>query len=176
MKQIKKIIKLGTLILIISCSNNSGQKAMLKFGDVSKGYTDKKFKSTAPDYRIVCEGLNLEAECQDCKKKVWAKIDIDDRYKGKKVYDYKKGYIVENGFNIGLLVGDCYCSNCSTQIEPENVQRLGFHKCKYFIYGRKLKESKKTKIDGVTLTEDGFRHFDIGKLIWWGSIEVAVWK
>ena len=176
MKRIINTIKLGSLLFILNCSNNSGQKEMLRFGDVSKGYTDKELVNTAPVYRRISDGLNLEADCQNCYKKVWAKIDVENRYKGKKVYSKKKGNIVENGFNIGLIIGDCYCSNCNEVIKPENVNRLGFHKCKYFIYGRKHKENNKVKVEGEILTENEFRHFNVGNIIEWASMEVAVWK
>lgn len=89
------------------------------------------FGATAPEYRRIASGLNLEGKCSNpnciaCDKLCWANI----------------GFSPKEGFQIGKLLFSVRCPICSEKINPTSIVSCGFYKCSYVFNGGDLKTGK----------------------------------
>jgi hypothetical protein len=108
------------------------QKAL---GSVSFGFNklEKKekisFSPQAPNYRIVCRGLNLEGKCTN-----------------KVCEAFNKNVIVPKGlgeFHIAEELDQSQCPACDENILFKNIRNLGFWNCKFKIVGKQLSPEEK---------------------------------
>ena len=120
MKQIKKLIKLGILLLIIGCSNNIIQRRMLKFID----WTDIKLSNKNLDYREMSEELIFETNRR--KQKI----------------NYEKNDSIQifvKGLNNKTIVLDCNINDTVDSIKYQIQDVEGLNPKDFFIiYSNKI--------------------------------------
>lgn len=89
----------------------------------------RTFSKSAPDWRIVDNGLNIEGKCQ-----------TDKCLANKKFVWIQKGY---GDFDIGDQIYEgLQCPSCKKNVQDEPLN-FGFLNCHYEILGQRLKPSKK---------------------------------
>ena len=105
-----------------------------------------KFSKTAPEWRYVCEGLNLFGKCAYNKCKAFKKEVI-----------YKVG--INTKFDFNKQKKEIKCPICKKNFIP---QTLGFWKCEYQIKGEKFKDGDYSEviINGKETKDDDFEYFD----------------
>jgi len=119
----------------------------MMFTDTSKNKTREiKFSKEAPSYCVVDKGINIFGICNFKKCKAYKK-DVVVNVKKKKLDLIKER-------------DELFCPECEATITPKTV---GFHLCKFQIYGKKLEngkeESFRNKEDEAN-NKDGFKYFD----------------
>ena len=127
-----------------------GGRFSINFTDVSKNiYEEHYFSETAPDYRIVSEGINVYGIC-----------------KGKKCKVYNEEVIcpLENKkfFNLLEEKEDLECPICGSLIIPKT---LGFFSCEYRIKGKKCENDTITPFElrDKASNKDSIRYFNPDK-------------
>jgi ubiquitin len=128
--------KESTLHLVLKLSGGG-----YLFADVSsdKHLHVKQWSKTAPDWRIACNGLNLEGRCQNTACVAYNNMVI-----------YKAGFGVTNVCRV-----QCKCPICETQFVPTTC---GFSKCDWLCDGLK---SNGTPVSLVWKTAgDAYHYFD----------------
>ena len=130
--------------ILQTCSESGGGGFGLNTVDVSKNNTRIiEFDKNAPFYRVVGEGLSIQAICgNDCEAKdhiVYCQIGF--------VRDY----------DILQHLSEIKCPACKKEVYPKN---FGFLRCNYEIYYEKWENNKKEtgKVSGYA--EDEFKVFD----------------
>ena len=130
--------------ILQTCSESGGGGFGLNTVDVSKNNTRIiEFDNNAPFYRIVGEGLSIQAICgNDCEAKdqiVYCLLGC--------VRDY----------DILQHLSEIKCPACKKEVYPKN---FGFLRCNYEIYYEKWENNKKEtgKVSGYA--EDEFKVFD----------------
>ena len=117
------------------------------FTDVSKNKTREiKFSKNAPSYRKASKGINIFGicNCKNCKA-------------------YKKEVVViinKKKFDLIKERDDLFCPECGANIIPKTV---GFHLCKYKIYGKKIEEDKIVPFDNdidEANNKDSLKYFE----------------
>ena len=100
--------------------------ALFKFRNITdnseENRTKRGFVDTAPDFRTIVRGLNLEARCKTptCKafkKLVWVNFGF------------------KNEFNVGKMIHKCKCPSCD-QV-TEEATNVGYFKTKIKVEGKK---------------------------------------
>ena len=119
--------KQNSIIRVIKCKAILGGDLPINFTDLSKNIREEiYFSENAPDYRLVCKGINIEGIC-----------------KSKKCEAFKEKVIVplENKEKFDLIEerDDLACPICENLIVPKTVL---FHLCKYKIKGKKIENDK----------------------------------
>jgi len=127
------------------CITGCGYSMM--FTDTSKNKTREiKFSKEAPSYCVVDKGINIFGICNFKKCKAYKK-EVVVNVKKKKLDLIKER-------------DELFCPECEATIIPKTV---GFHLCKFQIYGKKLEngkeESFRNKEDEAN-NKDGFKYFD----------------
>ena len=137
------IKKTCTLVEVAICEGGGGFG--LNTVDVYKNNTRiVEFDKNAPNYRIVGEGLSVQAKCGNelCK----AYNDI--------VYCYL-GFVRD--FNLINELSKILCPSCRNEVYPKN---FGFLKCEYKIYYEKWENNKKKIGEVKGKAENKFKLFD----------------
>lgn len=99
--------------------------------DVSKNNTKiLEFDPSAPSYRTVQDGLNIQAECSNERCEAYNKI----------VY-CRIGFVNNYDILANLEKGNIKCPACYNEVYPKNY---GFLRCKYKIDFTKWENNKKT--------------------------------
>ena len=122
-----------------------------KFADLRKDPTFKNFSNSAPSYRTLCKGLNLEGTCHGCGKNVWIQKGIGN-------FDIKPE-----------LVGN-KCPNCGTTLKPKNIKKAGMYSCSYTSSGVD-DEGDGFKKDHTTKNNYAFDYYS-GNLINWMWLKI----
>ena len=103
-----------------------GGSTSIAFTDVSKNRIKEiKFREGAPSYRRVDKGINIFGKCNF-----------------KKCNAYKEEVVVmieEKKFDLIKQKDELYCPECEAPINPKTV---GFHLCKFKIYGKKVENGQ----------------------------------
>lgn len=141
----------GLIIMEKNNSRNYGVEGKTKiFTDVTKGSVQRGFSKTAPYYRHVGRGLNIYGICRSkgCE------------LRGKHVI-VMKGKCKIDMVNYENLEIELPCPNpkCGNDIRPITV---GFYRCKFTIYGKKIENNKVEKfgpIKGVADNMNGSTYF-----------------
>ena len=154
-----KILKENQTLSQIRAKNNStitvveegsvigGFGGFIKFTDVSKNnFKDRTFSSSAPDYRTICQGINIYGICKGYGCQV----------KGKEVICPLKNI---KRFDLIEECDSLLCPECKNIITPKTV---GFYLCRYKMSGEKLENKKFVpfEINGVADDENSYRKFD----------------
>ena len=110
-----------------------------------KNQEEISFSSTAPAWRTLCRGLNLEGtcvngSCEACNKKVWI----------------QKGF---GTFSMEEEVCESVCPMCAKEVK--GIKECGFFYCKYRIKGRKVDDTQVNITDSHN-EKTGFRKFLAG--------------
>ena len=136
----------STILVQLTGAFNGGYCPMI-FTDLSKNKTSEiRTSKTAPFYRRVIKGINIFGICNFKKCKA---------YKKEVVANVKK-----NKLDLIKERDELFCPECEATITPKTV---GFHLCKFQIYGKKLEngkeESFRNKEDEAN-SEDSMKYFD----------------
>lgn len=146
-KALNELNLLDNCNIYVSGENNMKGGYGMKFVDLSKNiHEELYFSKTAPDYRIVSEGINVFGIC-----------------KGKKCKAYKKEVIwplkEKTTFNLIEEKDDLECPICGNLIIPKT---LGFHYCEYLIKGKKCENDIITPFEfrDTASNKDSIRYFN----------------
>ncbi|MCP3659127.1 MAG: hypothetical protein GY830_01935 [Bacteroidetes bacterium] len=146
----------------------------------------KKFSNTAPSWRTIKHGINLEASCHNCNIDVWCNLKSRSgknktRYKGSFDPNYDgdiEDQFEDGAFNILNLMGFCHCPKCENKIEEKNIFNFGFYNCKFHILG-KYYDSRELieNLNNISEIKDkGFVTFNKNKIEKCSFIQVIVEK
>ena len=137
----------STIVLVIRLPGGGGTFIPLSFTDIT---SEDKFKPidfdyTAPQWRMVGEGLNFEGTCKNetCKAKKKAVMVT------KGFYDDANGQCFVN-YEINQLK----CPMCDTKLDKSNVSGVGIYRCKLEV---KAKREHQEEISFNMESTDKFR-------------------
>lgn len=119
------------------------------------GRHERKFSTTAPSWRIIRPGLNVEAECKSLKcstaesvRRVWVNLGMGEIKMGEKLFTSK-------------------CPECQNEFSDEDFVRIGFWRCRYVVEGfQTAPEKKQISMKGECVKENSFTSFSEGKAYW----------
>ena len=139
--------KNNTIIFVSKDEANIGGSMPIKFTDLSKNIHEEiYFSKTAPNYRIVYKGINIEGICKSKKceafnKKVFVPL------KNKEKFD-----LIEERDNLE-------CPICENLIVPKTVL---FYLCEYKIRGKKIENDINFPFEfsGVAESKKSFTYFN----------------
>ncbi len=138
--------KIGSLIKFGKVKNKGGGPGIDTI-DVSKNQTKiLQFNPSAPDYRNVASGLNIQAECLNERCEAYQKIVYC-------IIGFKNNYDILDNLNKGNIK----CPVCENEVYPKNY---GFLRCKYRIDFTKWENSKKVSNTVYGIAGNEFKIFD----------------
>ena len=124
-----------------------GGSTSIFFTDISKNrIREIKFKKGAPSYRTVDKGINIFGNCNFKKCKAYKK-EVAVMIKEKK-------------FDLIKQKNELYCPECEAPINPKTV---GFHLCKFKIYGKKVENGQEIDFEneiGEANDKNSIKYFD----------------
>ena len=139
--------KNNSIIKVIENQSILGGGMPINFTDLSKNIHEEiYFSKTAPNYRIVCKGINIEGIC-----------------KSKKCEAFKKKVIVplknKEKFDLIEERDELECPICENLIVPKTVL---FHLCKYKIKGKKIENDINSPFEfsGVAESKNSTTYFN----------------
>jgi len=151
------------------------------------------FDDTAPEYRGIAPGFNLEGRCmnEDCtafRQMVWSNMGFKHGAQGKtdklvgfigtlfrklvwssvcfKHASERKGGLV--GFNIGAVIHTAPCPLCRTKLPSRSIVSCGFYMCEYKFEGYKNDSEEMTEGGKRVDKSDAFEYHD-------GMVDSAEW-
>ncbi len=148
----------------------------------------KVFSTTAPRWRIIYSGINMEGVCNNSicdanNKRIWCNLKTT---KGKQKKRYR-GSIDDDEddadeqfidpITISSLVMCCYCPACDTKINKKTIKWFGFYNCKYDICGLNYDTDKQESNRGNSISRgNGFIYFNGSEedMKTWYHIKVVV--
>ncbi len=150
----------------------------------------KVFSTTAPRWRIIYSGINMEGVCNNSicdanNQRVWCNLKTT---KGKQKKRYR-GSIdddeddADEQFIDPIMVSSirycCYCPACDTKINHKTVKWFGFYDCRYDICGLNYDTDKQESNRGNSISRgNGFIYFNGSEedIKTWLHIRVVVRK
>ena len=120
-----------------------------------KGAHTQEFARTAPRWRIIRPGLNLEAECKN-------KACVTAKTAGKVWLNCGMGE-----FKIGRAVSTSSCPECKQDFSDEDFIRFGFWKCRFVAKGfQTAPEKGEFSLEDTADKTNGFMKFSQGQATW----------
>jgi len=121
--------------------------------------TETVFNDTAPAYRVIGHGFNLEgkcenAECEASGKRVWSKIGFKHAANAQGRTDDLVG------FNIGSVIHKAPCPLCHQFLDSESIVSCGFYKCEYKYEGYAKGEKEAIKGGNRVANDGAFEYHD----------------
>ena len=84
------------------------------------------FDETAPDYRLVGNGLNIQGKCRKCGYIVVSRLG----YNATKFDPRDCSKLQKEKFDINYIYNELPCSNCVGVIDEEKIDMFIFRNCK----------------------------------------------
>lgn len=120
------------------------------------------FSNTAPSYRRVCRGLNMEGKCMNS---ICAAFD--------------KYVIVPKGlgeFRIAQELDQTLCPACDNNISFSNLRNLGFWNCKFTIHGKQTAPEEKTVNRSGEAEKKHYTTYQAGNDCTWTYLDITTTK
>lgn len=118
------------------------------FASLDEG-ASRGFSNTAPDYRTIRPGLNLEGKCKNSECPVFEKLCWSNL-----------GFNEDSGFDIGRAIMHAKCPLCDERLDSSSIKSCGFYKCSYTFTGGDLTTGKEVSGSDQTWSNSEWIYYD----------------
>ena len=162
------------LVVLATIGNSLANGTHLEFTDFQES-TTVTFADTAPAWRVVAHGLNLEGKCpshsDECSaagELVWSNLRFKPPHEEDDDFADNPDVFQAGDFNTYAC-----CPICNQKIRE--LVGVGFSKCKYRYKGvREDQPTEKQRGEGIADDTDGFTYFGKHSFITWQRLQVRV--